>query len=260
MINGENVIPFLSTFFTNHDCQVTAINEHAVKVQLTEKIDKAIMNRPFYWHYITATGQESQPQTLTLTTKKLENTQPWETIHFGTPRMNDICEYLAASSRFTRVFEQVQVNKQTLLHPWLNLNIIISYKGKQWKEEVISLGLNLINGVIVEDMMESLQTKQFDSFISPNCYTVTPLIKVESGFKRIDKYIDQHLEQQNYTWVKESVLLLKDELLLLAHFYEDTKKQAQLEQEIVELHKRFRPELSVQVINAGIIYLAVHDD
>jgi len=257
LTNEGNVIPFLSTFFTNHDCQVNTVNEDAIEVQLTEKIDRAIMNRPFYWHYIKSTGQEGQAQTLTFTTKNLESRQAWETIHFGSPRMNDICEYLAASSRFTRVFEQVQVNEQTLLHPWLNLNIIISYKGRQLKEEVISLGLNLINGVIVEDLMESIQSKQFDSFISPHCYTVTPLIKVESGFKRIDKYIDQHLEKENYTWVKESVLLLKEELLLLAHFYKDTKKQALLEQEIIELHKRFRPELSVQLINGGIIYLAV---
>lgn len=258
MKNEQNAIPFLTTFFTNHDCHVTSVNEEAIEVQLTEKIDRAIMNRPFYWHYIKGTGQKGQPQTLTFSTKRTDNAHQMEIIHFGTPRMNDICRYLESSSRFIRIFEQVQVSRQTLLHPWLNINIVISYKGRQLKEEVISLGLNLINGVIVEEMMEGLQSKQFDSFISPHCYTVTPIIKINSAFLRIEKYIDDHLKKKNYAWVKDSLLLLKEELLLLAHFYEDKHQKALLVQEIIELHKRLRPELSLQIINAGLMYLAIH--
>ena len=35
------------------------------------------------------------------------------------------------------------------LHPWLLLNICIMYEGKQKKEELFSIGLNLINGSFV---------------------------------------------------------------------------------------------------------------
>src|SRR5699024_4399402 len=160
-----------TTFFESNECSVTKLSDGVMQIQLTEELDRAIMNRPFYWHYVDATNQRGEPNQLSFYTDNDIKKKEEEWIHFGTPRMNEICNYLEQSSRFIRVFEQVRVSQQTILHPWLVLNFIISYKGKQLKEEILSIGLNLINGIVIEGMMERIQLMEFDSLISPHCYT-----------------------------------------------------------------------------------------
>ena len=69
-----------------------------------------------------------------------------------------------------------------MLQPWLIVNTLVRYKGKQSKEEMISIGLNLINGVMILDMMEQLNGIALDQSISDQCFTISPLIKIESGY------------------------------------------------------------------------------
>src|SRR5690625_3946610 len=130
-----NIDSFITTFFQQHDCDVNIMADGVFDIQLTEKIDRAIMNRPFYWHYVQATGRVGEPQRLRLRTNLDNDSDEGEWIHFGTPRMNDLCQFLEKTSRFIRVFEQINVQGQTPLHPWLIINGNISYKGKQIREE-----------------------------------------------------------------------------------------------------------------------------
>lgn len=253
-----NIDSFLTTFFKQHECDVNVVQDGMLKIQLTEKIDRAIMNRPFYWHYVQATGRVGEPQKLTLRTKIDCGANEGEWIHFGTPKMNDICKYLEETSRFIQAFEQLSVNNQTLLHPWLVVNGIISYKGKQIKEEMKSIGLNLINGAITERAMEQLQTVDFSQTISPHCFTVTPLIKIRSGFQRIEHYISRHVARTNTTWAIDSLLLLKDELLLLNHFYKNNSEKKDLKKEVTQLYYRLRPEVSFSIVNGGLFYVTAN--
>lgn len=246
---------FLRTFFQNNGCHIIQSEEKRIEVQLTEELDRAIMNRPFYWHYIKATGYVGEPKRLTLCQDCEYNKTDSEWIDLGTPRMNDISAFLENSSRFIRVFEQLNVTQQTLLYPWLVVNATLTYKGKQMKEDVISIGLNLITGSMMDSAMEKLQEKQLDQLISPHCYTVTPLIKLQSGYQRIEQHIIQYLEQQNYTWVVDSFHLLKEELLLLKHFYENSAQQSELKREVIQLYNRIKPEIKHEVINGGIFYI-----
>src|SRR5699024_12131541 len=59
---------FLNTYFTSHQCQVNNETEGIIHVQLTEEMDKILMNRPFYWHYIKQMGRTGDPMHLTLIT------------------------------------------------------------------------------------------------------------------------------------------------------------------------------------------------
>lgn len=253
-----NIDSFLTTFFEQHECDVNSAQGGMLDIQLTEEIDRAIMNRPFYWHYVQATGRVGEPQKLTLRTKIDYDVDQGEWIHFGTPRMNDICQYLEKTNRFIQAFERLFVNNQTLLHPWLIVNGTISYKGKQIKEEIKSIGLNLINGAIMERAMEQLQTVDFSQTISPHCFTVTPLIKIRSGFQRIEHYVSRHVAQTNNTWAIDSLLLLKDELLLLNHFYKNNSEKKDLKKEVTQLYYRLRPEVNFSIINGGLFYVTAN--
>src|SRR5690625_4444033 len=157
---GLNMEQFLTTFFKGHLCDVVS-DHNVLKVQLTKEMDLALMNRPFYWQYVEATGNPGQPMELIF---KLDPTlDKGEWIHYGSPRFQQICTHLKKSSKFTQQYEMINVNTNTMLHPWLLINFCITYEGKQIKEELMSIGLNLINGTVIFDMMELLRKTKLQS-------------------------------------------------------------------------------------------------
>jgi len=247
---GLDMQQFLTDFYKGHLCTVSVENK-LLTVQLTKKMDIALMNRPFYWQYVEATGNEGQPMELTF---KLDpDLDEGEWIHFGSPRFQQICNYLKKSSKFTQLYEQVNVQQNTMLHPWLLTNFCITYSGKQIKEEIMSIGLNLINGTFIFDMMEHLKKRNFQPTISDRCYTISPLIKLTSGFLRIEKVIQEHIIEQDHQWAVESLKLLQEELDMIEHFFKD--KEQELEKEKADIMSRLQPKISYEVWNGGILYL-----
>src|SRR5699024_5869968 len=246
---------FLTTFFTSNRCHVKELEDKVLEIQLTEEMDRAIMNRPFYWHYVKAMNGQGEPLTLRFYTDIKTSPPNAEWIHFGTPRMNDICHELEKTGRFVQAFQQLNVQTQTPLHPWLLLNVEITYKGMQLREEIYSLGLNLINGKIVSKMMENLNQISLHRLISPNCYTISPLIKLQSGYKRLEQFLTDYIEKQDKRWALKSIHLLKEELLLLSHFFIEESKRTEMKNEVLLAYERYYPEIHWHVINGGILYL-----
>src|SRR5699024_5771853 len=80
-----------------------------------------------------------------------------EWVTFGSPRLHQVAKHLKGQSQYTRLFQVMHTHEQTMLHPWLVLNYCVRYEGKQIKEKLFSIGLHLIKGTIVHDMMENLQ-------------------------------------------------------------------------------------------------------
>ncbi|ENH97452.1 hypothetical protein J416_05548 [Gracilibacillus halophilus YIM-C55.5] len=59
-----NLFHFLKDFFEHQECHVSISDQHALSVQLTRELDEALMNRPFYWHYMDKIGRKGDPMTL----------------------------------------------------------------------------------------------------------------------------------------------------------------------------------------------------
>src|SRR5699024_12295515 len=76
-----------------------------LSIQLSETMDRALMNRPFYWHYIKKMGQAGEPQTLTLITKQEKRHEKGEFIHFGSHRLQQILDYIKKNERYTTDFQ-----------------------------------------------------------------------------------------------------------------------------------------------------------
>ncbi|MDR2993585.1 MAG: YqhG family protein, partial [Bacillus cereus] len=47
---------YLYNFFEANNCEILGRSPHLLDVQLTIEMDKLLMNRPFYWHYLEKTG------------------------------------------------------------------------------------------------------------------------------------------------------------------------------------------------------------
>lgn len=253
----HNLTTFLADYFTAHHCEILSSQEGMLTIQLTEEMDRALMNRPFYWHYVKKMGRDGDPIQLTLITNQNHQEQKGERIHFGSPRLQQILTHLRENERFTRLFQVVQTETNTALHPWLLANIKISYIGKQNKDELFSIGLNLVNGLMKTGMMDMLKRQQFHMQISDYCYTIAPLIKLKSGYKRIESVINQYIHDQNHAWAEESLQEQRQEVDLLTHFYQGDRDHEveQMEKELQAIKERYQPKINVSVVNGGLVYL-----
>ncbi|WP_099158490.1 YqhG family protein [Virgibacillus ndiopensis] len=255
----EHLHDFLQNYFTAHNCELVHNQDGILTVQLTEKMDRALMNRPFYWHYVKSTGFAGEPMKLTLITNPDRRDDKGEWIHFGSPRLQQLFAHLHDNEKFTKLFQKIDTTKKTALYPWLVINIKISYIGKQKRDEIISIGLHLVNGMMKTEMMEYLKTIPLQMTISDYCFTISPLIKVKSGFKRIEAVLENYIENQTYEWADESLKTLNEEIDLLKHFYSDRMDEENLdnkmEQELNEITNRYQPHVLFNVINGGIFYL-----
>lgn len=249
---------FLTNYFQANHCEIKKQNHHQLQVKLTEEMDRALMNRPFYWQYIKSLGKEGEPLTLSLqlgnTSEQLSDDK-FELIHFGSPRLHTIFNDLKQKAQFTRLFEKITTTENTMLFPWLVINLIVSYEGRLKKEELFSIGLQLINGTIVFNMMEKLNKRTIDEQISNYCYTITPLIKLESGFLRILNVVKQQVNKRCHKWIEESEASLNKEIQLINHFYDQLNDQDKKEKEIEQAKKRYKPKININPFSGGLFYL-----
>ena len=249
------LIPFLHTFFQANHCTIIEKTQTSLKVQLSIEMDKALMNRPFYWQYIESTGRVGTPQTLSFTTQ-MEDASESEWIHYGSPRLQQINDYIVKNNPFIHLFEKCDTDKKTLLHPWLLTNYLVVYEGNLKKENIYSIGLNLINGVMAHHMMDRLKTVDLAPSISPYCYTISPLITMQSGFKRIEQMITEKIAGEHHDWAELSLDVMIEEIDMVHHFYHQDVDSEQLAKEVAEIKGRLQPSITHEVLNGGIFYLS----
>ncbi|MRG86571.1 YqhG family protein [Salinibacillus xinjiangensis] len=254
---------YLVNFFTLNKCEIKENESGKLTVTLNEDLDRLLMNRPFYWEYIKKIGQEGTPATLTFLSSPDRREEKGEWIHFGSPRLHQIFQSQLQQGRFTMQYEQTN---RSSLQPWLVSNIRISYKGRQKKDEILSIGLQLINGTMVFNFMELIQDLSFSSVIPDYCYTISPIIRITSGYKRIENYIQQYIDSQKHEWAEDAFNHFNKEKEILNHFYEsylaasDEEDKEELttryQNELDHLQKRLMPEIQVETINGGLFYLS----
>jgi len=67
-VQQAEIHEFLVRFFQANGCELIANEDGWLTVQLTVDLDKELMNRPFYWHYLEKTGGTPNPAKLTFIT------------------------------------------------------------------------------------------------------------------------------------------------------------------------------------------------
>ncbi|WP_077326942.1 YqhG family protein [Virgibacillus siamensis] len=254
----NNLNEFLYDYFAAHHCNILSNQSGILHVKLTEEMDRALMNRPFYWHYIKKIGQPGEPMELTLITEPSKNDVKGEWIHFGSPRLQQITNHLKNNEKHTKLFQKMETGQKTALFPWLVMNIKISYCGKQKKDEMISIGLQLINGSMRLEMMEMLKEIELQTTISDFCYTISPIIMPKSGYRRMENVIEGYIKEQEHDWADASLKTMQEEIDLVKHFYrsDDGDREQEMQKEIDEIRKRYDPYITFEPINGGLFYLA----
>ncbi|WP_079530263.1 YqhG family protein [Halobacillus hunanensis] len=248
---------FAKDFFSTHRCSITETSDRSMEVQLTNDMDEALMNRPFYWHYMKKMNRVGEAMKLTFTDGLMEEDNGIH-LHAGTPKLHQMYQLAIDRSYSTRLYEHLSaltVNQP--LHPWLVLNIKIIYRGKQTRDEILSIGLNLINGALLSGMMDKIWKIDFRSTVSDFSFPMTPVVRVESGYQRILNYVKDQLASLNDEWAIESIKQLESEKDLLHHFYtSDDVDEDYYEKELDQLQVRYKPRVSIHIANGGLFYLS----
>lgn len=259
----QEIHEFLERYFLANDCEIKENQSGYMTVQLTIDLDKELMNRPFYWHYLEKTGGVPNPMSLTLITdpNRVPDNLKGESIHFGSPRLHQIFQSTKKLASFIRLYEKSPTanGQQTALKPWICLNVKVSYQCDRKKDVFQSIGLQLINGQIIENFHDKLLDLQLTPKIPDYSFTLSPLIMPKSGLKRIEHYLISNLEAENHSWADDAKNRWQKDLNLLEHFYKDYKdveeKGESYEIEKQALKDQYEPKINISIINGGIFYL-----
>lgn len=255
----QEIHKFLLTYFKATDCEIIEENTTYLTVQLTIEMDKELMNRPFYWHYLEKTGGIPNPAVITFITDPVNAPESvkGEVIYFGSPRLHQMIESTKKLASYIRLYEEPSQSKQTSLLPWLNLNVQISYQCDRKKDVFLSVGLNLITGEIMEEFFEFINVKKMTPKIPDYSYTLSPLIMPKSGLNRIDNYIRKSFEGEDLSWAEKAYERWQNDIQLLDHFYqEEADKSEVYYTEKEALQAQYEPNIQIKTINGGLFYLA----
>ncbi|KKI92983.1 hypothetical protein WQ54_05585 [Bacillus sp. SA1-12] len=255
----EKIHSFLESFFTANSCEIIENEPGHLTVQLTIDMDKELMNRPFYWHYLEKTNGIPNPMKLTLITdqQKAPADLKGEVMHFGAPRLHQIFQSTTKLGSYIRLFEKVNTTYgNTPLHPWLGVNIMVSCQCDMKKDQIYSIGLHLISGTLVENFQDKLEKLQLTPKIPDLCFNMTPLIRPQSGLRRIQQFIEQSISEQDHNWADSARQRWDEDLKLLDHFYEELDEKPDcyhIEKEA--LRDLYEPKISISIQNGGVFYL-----
>ena len=251
---------YLERYFNANESPILENGNGHLHVQLSIDLDKELMNRPFYWHYLEKIGGTPQPMKMTLITdqEKAPGDLRGELVHFGSPRLHQIFNSTKKFGGFIRLYEEIETigNSSTPLQPWLNINVKISYQCDRKKDVIMSLGLNLINGQVVPEFFEKLSERNLTPKIPDYCFKLSPLVTPRSGLLRLEKIIRTYVEEQDDKWAIDARKRWDEDLHLLNHFYEEHEEKPEsyhIEKEA--LKSQYEPKIIVHVINGGMFYL-----
>jgi hypothetical protein len=256
----QEIHNFLQKYFQANNCELVESNSGYITVQLTEDMDKELMNRPFYWHYLEKTGGFPNPMKLTLVTN--QETAPadlkGENIHFGSPRLHQIFSSTKKLAGYIRLYENQfgESGKQKPLFPWLCLNTKISYQCDRKRDVFHSIGLQLINGRMVTEFHDHLLKLALTPKIPDYTFTLSPLIMPKSGITRIENMLRANISKEDHSWSVEARQRWQKDLDLLNHFYKDAEYNTDsYENEKQALKEQFEPKITISIVNGGLFYL-----
>ena len=256
----QQIHDYIHKFFTENNCPILGGNDHYMTVQLTIDMDKRIMNRPFYWQYLENTGGEPNPAQLTFITDQNRLTEDikGEVVHFGSPRLNQLFQATKELGSFVHMYERVidQAESKTILTPWLGVNYKVSYYSDQTKETLYSLGINLMNGQLIDNFQEWVSQADLDSMMTENSFDLMYIIKPIRGLERLDMVVEQLIQQDDHTWAEEAKERWKKDMEVLEHFYEAMENKPECyEMEKKAMEEQYEPKIKVDIVNGGLFYM-----
>jgi len=109
---------------------------------------------------------------------------------------------------------------------------------------------------MVEDFHDRLLKIPLTPKIPDYSFTLSPLVKPQSGMSRIETYLTSVINNDDHSWAEDARERWDKDLRLLNHFYEDIEEDNEnYETEKIALKEQYEPKISISFINGGLFYL-----
>lgn len=269
-MNQKEARDYVIRYLDAMQCDIVNSSPGHVQVRLSEKADRDLVNRPFYWSYVEKLGIEPQPVALSLIFDP-EQSPPdvkGERVNPGSTRLQQIFQSACKHGRFVRLYEDSPLN---LINPrgsrpyvpWLGINYKIEWTCDQLRSEILSLGIQLLDGTIHDNFYAKISSLEWTPRLPIHRFLTNPQLTIEEAVSELEFYVQGYLDQVDESWAREAETRMQDELELLDQYYREKPSRVS-EEEFQDEYKRrvretkwqFQPRVQVNVVNAGLFYMA----
>jgi len=277
MESKSEIQDFCRRYFRGVDAPVLVDQPDFLQVELPREIDKELTDRPYYWMYVEAIGQDVPNTVLSLTFDpdvEIEGVEKLEFVTLGSFRLNKLIESAQKRGRFTKAFQSSGVIPGTQLTPYLLTTFKLAFVADRRRDEMLSYGINLCTGQIVPGFYEQVESRRFAPAPSELAGTKPLALSVEDGYRRLLEEVEAEIHSRDHAWAREAAANLERELDQLETYYQslglvnedalktDDEKEkkaalyaAERELRIAELKWRCEPRVQIAPFHFGLLYV-----
>ncbi|GBF10998.1 YqhG family protein [Tepidibacillus sp. HK-1] len=268
----EYVEQYLQLF----QCHIIEREPSHTTAKLSVPVDKDLTNRPYYWTFVERMGVEPETMTMTFIFDPEHSSQGirGEEIRFGSNRLQQIFHSTKKRGKMVRLYQQQLDSIKTFntLSPWLGVNYKIEFISDKKKDKLVSVGINLSNGKMKENFIQTLQKINLSPMLPANVSTVPTFITFREAALQLEEWILHEIKKENFKWAEAAQQRLEEEIEQIESYYlihEDPEKefnpeqQEEKSQKLVEKERRlnevkwqYSPRIEVKPINYGVFYLS----
>jgi hypothetical protein len=257
-MNPAELYDYIKTYLQAQACELLEDHPAYIKARLSEKADRDIGNRPYYWMFVERTGAAIQPMEITFIfdEEALEEPMRGEMIRFGNPRLHQIFASAKKHGQFIRLYEEIEnIELNQGLVPWLMLNYKISFISDQKKDIFYPVGINLISGKLNPHFDHIITQYKLSPKIPDYHFTLSPIFSISSALKHIEAHIHTYISHEDTKWAEAAHQRLDEEIELLSIFFASDDVEQDIFHKRKEEINHYRPKIKVSLINGGMIYL-----
>lgn len=263
-MNAGNIQDYCRRFFQATGCTIREEKDGAMEVELTLEIDKELTDRPYYWLWVEATGEEVKPSVLNLqftTSLGEESGRPAERVVLGSYRLNKL---FAAAKKRGKYTCQYQRNALGELEPYLLVNGKLSFLADRRRDEILSLGINLYDGEGIEQFFPKIRHLPFSADRFPG-HTLRPArLSLAEAWDQIVQMAFREGEKRDPSWAVAALQDLQREKERLETYYNSLLLEctenasaltAEKELRLAELISRYQPRMEFVPFQMALLYI-----
>lgn len=274
-MDQREIRSYTEKYLKQSQCQIIEAAPTHIITQLSIEADKDLLNRPFYWMYIENMNIEPQPARFCFIFDQdyVPEDIRGEYLFYGSTRFKQILTSAQKNGKFVRLyqkptgFERFHSHSKPY-HPWLGMNLKVSYICDQHKDRITYLGINLFTGEIREDFFSALQTMEWVSRLPEQRHTIRSRLSIPEAVGELEYFLQDQLQSEDCSWANRALERKDAELKQAEAYYPDVKNDVivmeddklqelmrEKKQRQREIVWQYHPRIEVKLINAGLFYL-----
>lgn len=190
-------------------------------------------------------------------------------VTYGSRRLEQLFQVVKEGGRFVQMFEEpgaaARGPASVAYTSWLGVNLKVEFLCDMKRDELHSIGVDLLTGQLVTGFHEKLLEKKLSPRFPVNSHIPRQQLTITRARGIVEQYLEKLLKHTDHTWAEEAHERMADEVAQVDGYYldfletcEEDKKEAataQWESRRQEMEWQYRPRVQVTAINCGIFHL-----